>query len=62
MLPKSSLDGARETVLLGKANGDADLSDVARRKLGLSQSEQLDCAGIVKRLGGNSEQFTPVTL
>ena len=61
MLPKSSLDGARETVLLGKANGDADLSDVARRKLGLSQSEQLDCAGIVKRLGGNSEQFTPVT-
>lgn len=61
MLPKSSLDGARETVLLGKANGDADLSDVARRKLGLSRSEQLDCAGIVKRLGGNSEQFTPVT-
>lgn len=61
MLPKSSLDGARETVLLEKANGDADLSDVARRKLGLSRSEQLDCAGIVKRLGGNSEQFTPVT-
>ena len=61
MLPKSSLDGARETVLLEKANGDADLSDVARRKLGLNRSEQLDCAGIVKRLGGNSEQFTPVT-
>ena len=61
MLPKSSLDGARETVLLEKANGDADLSDVVRRKLGLSRSEQLDCAGIVKRLGGNSEQFTPVT-
>ena len=60
-MPKSSLDGARETVLLEKANGDADLSDVARRKLGLSRSEQLDCAGIVKRLGGNSEQFTPVT-
>lgn len=61
MLPKSSLDGARETVLLEKANGDADLSDVVRRKLGLSRSEQLDCAGIVKRLGSNSEQFTPVT-
>lgn len=61
MLPKSSLDGARETVLLEKANGDADLSDVARRKLGLSLSEQLDCVGIMKRLGGNSEQFTPVT-
>ena len=37
MLPKSSLDGARETVLLEKANGDADLSDVVRRKMGLSQ-------------------------
>ena len=61
MLPKSSLDGARETVLLEKANGDADLSDAARRKLGLSLSEQLDCVGIMKRLGGNSEQFTPVT-
>lgn len=61
MLPKSSLDGARETVLLEKVNGDADLSDVARRKLGLSLSEQLDCVGIMKRLGGNSEQFTPVT-
>lgn len=61
MLPKSSLDGARETVLPEKAGGDADLSDVARRKLGLSRSEQLDCAGIVKRLGGDSEQFTPVT-
>jgi hypothetical protein len=30
-------------------------------KLGLSESEQLDCAGIVKRLGGkkSTEQFTP---
>ena len=55
MLPKSSLDGARETVLLE----DKDLTNTTRRKLGLSASEQLDCAGIAKRLGGDSEQFTP---
>lgn len=61
MLPKSSLDGARETVLKEGKDGEAALNDTARRKLGLSQAEQLDCAGIVKRLGGNSEQFTPIT-
>ena len=44
-----------------KSKRRCDLSDVARRKLGLSLSEQLDCVGIMKRLGGNSEQFTPVT-
>lgn len=54
-LPKSSLDGARETVL------PEQFSDGIRRKLGLSQSEQLDCAGVVKRLCGNPEQFTPIT-
>ncbi|MDR1646983.1 MAG: type III-B CRISPR-associated protein Cas10/Cmr2 [Zoogloeaceae bacterium] len=54
-LPKSSLDGARETVL---PENDG-ISRNTRRRLGLSQSEQLDCAGIAKRLGGNPEQFTP---
>ena len=53
ILPKSSLDGARETVL------HESLNDTTRRRLGLSQSEQLDCAGVAKRLGGDSEQFTP---
>lgn len=53
MLPKSSLDGARETVL------QETLNDTLRRLLGLSQAEQLDCAGVAKRLGGDSEQFTP---
>jgi len=55
-LPKSSLDGARETVLQEgrQARG-------LRRKLGLSRSEQLDCAGVVKRLGGRIDQFTPFT-
>lgn len=54
MLPKSSLDGARETVLQ-----EDKLGNTARLKLGLSESEQLDCAGIAKRLGGNTDQFTP---
>ncbi|MDK4681152.1 type III-B CRISPR-associated protein Cas10/Cmr2 [Kingella negevensis] len=54
-LPKSSLDGTRETVLPEK------YSDILRKKLGLSQSEQLDCTGVVKRLCGNPEQFTPIT-
>lgn len=54
-IPKSSLDGARETVLPEKQ------SESLRKKLGLSQSEQLDCVGVVKRLCGNAEQFTPIT-
>ena len=56
MLPKSSLDGMRETVL-----PEGDMATRTRRKLGLSDSEQLDCAGIAKRLGGDAEQFTPFT-
>ena len=55
MLPKSSLDGARETVL----QESKQLKNLTRRKLGLSESEQLDCAGIAKRLGGKIDQFTP---
>jgi CRISPR-associated protein Cmr2 len=49
MIPKSSLDGARETVL--KEDKKHALSNQTRAKLGLSASEQLDCLGIVKRLG-----------
>lgn len=53
MLPKSSLDGLRETVLNENSG--------SRRALRLADSEQLDTAGVVKRLGagGNLEQFTP---
>lgn len=54
-LPKSSLDGARETVL------PEDSNQALRKKLGLSQSEQLDCVGVIKRLCGDPEQFTPIT-
>ena len=52
-LPKSSLDGAFETVL-----PKWPANDRARRKLGLSEGEQLDALGVIKRLAGDSEQFT----
>ena len=50
--PKSSLDGAFETVL------EDDVKPGIRRKLLLSDGEQLDALGLMKRLAGNSEQFT----
>ena len=52
-LPKSSLDGAMETVLPDR------LPAHIRRKVGLSDNEQLDVLGVMKRLSGNVEQFTP---
>lgn len=60
MLPKSSLDGAFETVISKSQN---KLKQVTRKKLSLSDSEQLDCLGVVKRLGFDDkvEQFTPFT-
>lgn len=55
-LPKSALDGARETVLLD------DIRPRQRRKLGLGGGEQLDLPGMVKRLcGGRPEPFTAIT-
>lgn len=51
-LPKSSLDGAFETVL--PKNPAATLI----RQLALSQGEQLDALGVIKRAGGDPEQFT----
>ncbi len=56
-LPKSSLDARRETVL------PEGISVSQRRKLRLGEGEQLDVAGLVKRLAANdmSEQFTPVS-
>lgn len=57
MLPKSSLDGARETVLPKDFNRKSTMA----RKLSLSDGEQLDSAGIIKRLGGEVDQFTPYT-
>ena len=53
-LPKSSLDGALETVL----PDDWPATDRARRKLRLSKGEHLDALGVMKRLAGDSGQFT----
>ena len=52
-LPKSSLDGALETVLPDWPNDDR-----ARRKLRLSDGEQLDALGVMKRLAGASDRFS----
>ena len=52
-LPKSSLDGAMETVL------PKGLSANERLRIGLSDNEQLDALGVMKRLAGKVDQFTP---
>ncbi|PPC90176.1 MAG: type III-B CRISPR-associated protein Cas10/Cmr2 [Methylobacter sp.] len=54
-IPKSSLDGLRESVL------PLETKPWIKRQLGLSDGEQLDCCGVVKRVGGNSDQFTPLS-
>ncbi|NCA70633.1 MAG: type III-B CRISPR-associated protein Cas10/Cmr2 [Sphingobacteriia bacterium] len=54
-LPKSSLDGALETVLPEHWREDHR----ARRQLGLSRGEQLDALGVMKRMAGKVQQFTP---
>ena len=51
-VPKSSLDGAFETVLPERPN------ITLVRKLGLSPGEQLDALGVIKRTAGVAEQFT----
>lgn len=53
-LPKSSLDGARETVL----PEPDQINTETRRKLGLSSGEQLDLVGLVKRHAELAGQFT----
>jgi CRISPR-associated protein Cmr2 len=50
--PKSSLDGARVSVLKDKEERPANLL----RKYRLGENEQLDAVGLVKRAGGETEQ------
>jgi len=54
-VPKSSLDGARETVLAEREKR----GDLARR-FRIASGEQLDAIGLIKRTGGNPGQFVPV--
>lgn len=56
--PKSSLDGAQSTVI-GEASSNASSFDRLRRRLGIEPAEQLDTAGMVKRVLGRRRGFIP---
>jgi len=51
-LPKSSLDGARDTVLQ-----DLPKDSLFKKNLHLRNGEQLDLIGVVKRFGGGRKKF-----
>jgi CRISPR-associated protein Cmr2 len=55
-VPKSSLDGARETVLRPARERQAALV----HKYRIADGEQLDAVGLIKRAGGEPEQFVPI--
>jgi len=55
-VPKSSLDGARESVLLPPRQRTSD----PVRRYRIADGEQLDAVGLVKRAGGEPDQFVPV--
>ncbi len=55
-VPKSSLDGVRDTVLPDKPSRKAALGRVH----GVGEQEQLDAIGMIKRAGGKPERFTPI--
>ncbi len=55
-VPKSSLDGSRETVLAEPEYRDEKL----KQRYRISDGEQLDAVGLIKRCGGEPEQFVPV--
>jgi len=54
-VPKSVLDGARESVIDPQSVPVGVL-----RKCGLKRGEYLDAVGVIKRLGGTPRQFPPV--
>ncbi len=55
-VPKSSLDGRRESVLKPAHDG----SGCARRRLRIRAGEQLDVVGLVKRFAGGSRRYPSV--
>lgn len=58
-IPKSSLDGARESVINLSHDTRKDKKyQTALRKLGISGSEELDALAVAKRRAGDVEQFT----
>ena len=66
-LPKSSLDGMRDTVLLGPAKDEDpqtyrnSWSKATRRKLRVRTGEQLDVIGVVKRAAGGTQSYPSVS-
>jgi CRISPR-associated protein Cmr2 len=59
-VPKSSLDGARESVWMDGWDSSQLEARLARR-LRLSSGEQLDAVGVVKRLAGRARDNAPVS-
>lgn len=57
-IPKSSLDGARESVINLPHKERAGKHTTALRKLGVSGGEELDALAIAKRRAGDIDQFT----
>ncbi|MFY2560071.1 type III-B CRISPR-associated protein Cas10/Cmr2 [Corallococcus terminator] len=53
---KSSLDGGRASVLRGKRPRTGDW-----KRLRIGEREELDALGLLKRAGGQPDQFVPVT-
>lgn len=56
-VPKSSLDGARSSVIEVDKNNKAAAH---AKQLRLSEGEQLDAIGLIKRAGGKPKQFIPL--
>jgi CRISPR-associated protein Cmr2 len=59
-VPKSSLDGSRESVWRNEIATD-ELNRSLERRLRLAPKEQLDLVGLVKRLGGGSQPYPSVS-
>jgi CRISPR-associated protein Cmr2 len=58
-VPKSSLDGERETVLCPRDERSQATKALALRYR-IAEGEQLDAVGLVKRAGGDPGQFVPL--
>jgi CRISPR-associated protein Cmr2 len=57
-VPKSSLDGGRETVL--RPPEERDVTRGQWRQYRIAEREQLDALGLLKRAGGKPDQFIPI--
>ena len=58
-IPKSSLDGARESVInLSRDERKNDKYKTLLRRLGLGGGEELDALAVAKRMAGDIDQFT----